>query len=195
MTRVLVAKDSGAKSVGADAVAAAFEDAGAEVVRTGSRGLYWLEPMAEIDGVIYGPLAPEDAASVLADGAKRIGPLADIPEFANQTRMLFKRVGAMDPTDADAYRASGGEAGLNAALAMTPDAVIQAITDSGSEFVTHQLPFSRLVVPNTGGFTVLSLEYQREGMDELLKKLKCQHDQGEAQTNVNWCQQPTTSVK
>jgi formate dehydrogenase iron-sulfur subunit len=131
MTTVLIAKDSGAKSVGADAVAAAFEAAGADVIRTGSRGLYWLEPMAEIDGVVYGPLTPEDAAGVLANGAKRIGPLADIPEFAQQTRMLFKRVGAMDPTDIKAYRASGGEAGLNAALAMTPDAVIQAIADSG----------------------------------------------------------------
>ncbi|MBT6313643.1 MAG: formate dehydrogenase [Alphaproteobacteria bacterium] len=131
MTTVLIAKDSGAKSVGADAVAAAFEAVGADVIRTGSRGLYWLEPMAEIDGVVYGPLTPEDAAGVLADGRKRIGPLADIPEFAQQTRMLFKRVGAMDPTDIDAYRASGGEAGLNAALALPPDAVIQAIADSG----------------------------------------------------------------
>ena len=57
MTTVLIAKDSGAKSVGADAVAAAFEAAGADVIRTGSRGLYWLEPMAEIDGVVYGPLS------------------------------------------------------------------------------------------------------------------------------------------
>jgi formate dehydrogenase iron-sulfur subunit len=131
MTTVLIAKDSGAKSVGADAVAAAFEAAGLDVIRTGSRGLYWLEPMAEIDGVVYGPLTPEDASGVLESGAKRIGPLADIPEFAMQNRMLFKRVGAMDPTDVEAYRASGGEAGLNAALAISPDDVIQAIADSG----------------------------------------------------------------
>ena len=132
MTTVLIAKDSGAKSVGADAVAAAFDAAGADVIRTGSRGLYWLEPMAEIDGVVYGPLSPEDVAGVLdGEGAKCIGPLADIPEFAKQTRIVFKRVGAIDPTDVAAYRAQGGEGGLHAAQTMGPEWVLKAVAGSG----------------------------------------------------------------
>ena len=94
MTRVYVPKDSGARSVGADAVAAAFEAAGAEVVRTGSRGLYWLEPMAEIetaDGrMAFGPLAGADAASVLAgNSARGLGSVRDLPALRAQTPMRY----------------------------------------------------------------------------------------------------------
>ena len=136
MTRVFVPLDSGARSVGADAVADAFETAGAEVIRTGSRGLYWLEPMAEVDGpdgrIAFGPLEPGDAADVLAGGsAKRLGPLEDFDGFKQQTRMLFERVGEIVPTDYDAYKANGGEAGLQAALALSADEVIAAIQASG----------------------------------------------------------------
>lgn len=136
MSRVYVPQDSGARSVGADAVAQAFADAGAEVIRTGSRGLYWLEPMAEVETdagrIAYGPLAPEDAPGVLADASgKRLGPLARIDAFRRQTRKLFARVGEIAPTDAAAYRAHGGEAGLAAALAMAPAEAIAAIADSG----------------------------------------------------------------
>mgnify|MGYP002628757461 CR=1 FL=1 len=136
MSRVFVPKDSGARSVGADAVAAAFAALGAEVVRTGSRGLYWLEPMAEVETaagrIAYGPMAPGDAAAALADRSdKRIGLLAAFPPFARQTRMLFARVGLIDPLDYRAYQAAGGGVGLAAARAMTPDAVIAAIKASG----------------------------------------------------------------
>ena len=47
--RVFVSQDAASKAVGADALAAAFTAAGAEVVRTGSRGMFWLEPMAEVE--------------------------------------------------------------------------------------------------------------------------------------------------
>ncbi len=136
MTRVFVPKDSGARSVGADAVAAAFQAAGAEVIRTGSRGLYWLEPMAEIETdkgrIAYGPLAPDDAAAVLAGGSeKRLGLVDRLPALAGQTRLMFARVGLIDPLDYEAYVESGGGAGLDAALAMAPDDVIAAIQASG----------------------------------------------------------------
>ncbi|MEQ9121110.1 MAG: NADH-ubiquinone oxidoreductase-F iron-sulfur binding region domain-containing protein, partial [Alphaproteobacteria bacterium] len=133
---VYVPKDSGARSVGADAVAAAFAAAGADVVRTGSRGLYWLEPMAEIETaagrVAYGPLAPEDAATALAGGAeKRLGPVEELPALRRQTRMLFGRVGAIDPLDFAAYVAHGGGRGLAAAEAMAPADIVAAIQASG----------------------------------------------------------------
>jgi hypothetical protein len=52
--RIFVSRDAGAVAVGADEVALAIEQVAAkrgvaiEVIRTGSRGLYWLEPMIEI---------------------------------------------------------------------------------------------------------------------------------------------------
>ena len=85
--RIFVSRDAGAVAVGADEVALALAQAAGqrgiaiEIVRTGSRGLYWLEPLVEIerDGVRvgYGPLAPEDAEAVLAGGdhPKALGPV------------------------------------------------------------------------------------------------------------------------
>ena len=66
MTTVYVPADSSARSVGADEVAAAvlhqaqIRGVDVHLVRTGSRGLLWLEPMVEVatDGgrVAYGPV-------------------------------------------------------------------------------------------------------------------------------------------
>ena len=65
-----------------------------EIVRTGSRGLYWLEPLVEIerDGVRlgYGPLAPEDAAG-------RAGAAAPIPRrSAGRGHRLSEAAAAAD---------------------------------------------------------------------------------------------------
>ena len=49
MTTVWVPIDAAARSVGADEVADAFAAAGATVRRNGSRGLLWLEPLAEVE--------------------------------------------------------------------------------------------------------------------------------------------------
>ncbi|MBV8612572.1 MAG: formate dehydrogenase, partial [Acetobacteraceae bacterium] len=72
MTRCFVPRDAGALALGADEVAAALACAGAEVVRTGSRGLYWLEPMVEVatasGRVAYGPVRPADAPGLLEGG-------------------------------------------------------------------------------------------------------------------------------
>ena len=79
MTRIFVPNDSAALAVGAEAVARALRDEAArrgiavEFIRTGSRGLYWLEPLIEIETpqgrVGYGPLSSGDAAGVLDGGA------------------------------------------------------------------------------------------------------------------------------
>ena len=140
--------DSGACSVGADdvarAIAAEAEARGlpADFHRNGSRGLYWLEPMVEVDTaggrVAYGPVTPADVpglfdAAFLEGGAHplRLGLVADIPEFARQQRVTFRRCGLIEPLSIDQYRAEGGFAGLEAALAMTPAAIIEAVTASG----------------------------------------------------------------
>jgi formate dehydrogenase iron-sulfur subunit len=69
--RIFVSRDAGAVAVGADEVALALEAAAAkrdlaiEIVRTGSRGLYWLEPTIEVataqGRVAYGPVTTTDA--------------------------------------------------------------------------------------------------------------------------------------
>ena len=103
--RLFIPVDAGALAVGAEEVAAAIGAAAArrkvavEIVRTGSRGLYWLEPMVELETpagrVAYGPVAASDAeallGAILADGAHklRLGPTEDIPWLKRQTRLTF----------------------------------------------------------------------------------------------------------
>lgn len=80
----------------------------------------------------YGPVDPEDMASVL-DGThpNRLGPVADLPFFAAQQRFTFARCGITDPLSLDDYRRHGGWQGLTAARAMEPAAVVDAVKASG----------------------------------------------------------------
>jgi formate dehydrogenase iron-sulfur subunit len=146
--RVFVPCDTTARSLGADQVAAAVaaeakaRGTSVEIVRNGSRGLYWLEPLVEVDvaGVrhAYGPVTAADvpglfAASFLA-GAKHalaLGPTEKIDYLAKQTRLTFARVGVVDPVSLDDYRANGGYRGLANALKMTGEQIVQAVLDSG----------------------------------------------------------------
>jgi len=138
-------KDAAALALGADAVAEALEhEAEARgidlrLIRTGSRGMVWLEPLLEIerDGVRhgFGPLDPGDAAPLFEDdfGAhpKAVGPVEKIPFFAAQTRLTFARCGIVDPLCLDDYRAKGGMTGLDRAMQMSPEEIIAEITESG----------------------------------------------------------------
>ena len=73
--RIFVSRDAGAVAVGADEVALVLGLAAhkrgteIEIIRTGSRGLYWLEPMIEVatpqGRVAFGPVTEFDASSVL----------------------------------------------------------------------------------------------------------------------------------
>src|SRR5438094_681899 len=73
-----------------------------EIVRTGSRGLYWLEPMVEVatpkGRVAFGPVTEFDANSVLD------AMLSD-PWLKRQTRLTFARCGVIDPRALGDYRA------------------------------------------------------------------------------------------
>ena len=132
VTRVFVPRDAAALALGADAVASLLAQAGdVEVVRTGSRGLFWLEPMVEVataEGrIAYGPVSVADisgllAAGMLAGGAHplRLGPPETIPYLAEQTRLTFARCGVVDPLSLDDYRAHGGLAGLERAREIGP---------------------------------------------------------------------------
>ncbi len=145
--RVYVPGDAAAVAVGAEDVAAAIAAEAAqiglaiEIVRTGSRGLHWLEPMVEVETaegrIAYGPLAASGAAALLraaADGADhplRLGRPEEIPFLKRQTRLTFARCGVVDPRSLDDYRAHGGYRGLLRALAMSPAAIIDEVTQSG----------------------------------------------------------------
>src|SRR5262249_14190426 len=71
VTRVFVPRDAAALALGADGVASALASH-ATVVRTGSRGLFWLEPMIEVETiagrVAYGPVSASDAPGLLDAG-------------------------------------------------------------------------------------------------------------------------------
>src|SRR5277367_4086532 len=146
--RIYIPGDAGALAVGADEVAAALRQAAAarrldiDIVRTGSRGLYWLEPLVEVatpaGRVAYGPVAPADAAGVLdaalADGGAH--PLAhglaeEIPWLKRQTRLTFARCGVTDPLSIADYRAHGGFSGLERALSLGSERVIEEVVQSG----------------------------------------------------------------
>ncbi|SHN47103.1 formate dehydrogenase beta subunit [Cryptosporangium aurantiacum] len=139
---VYVPRDSAARSVGADAVAEALEARGIDVVRNGSRGMLWLEPLVEVTTargrVGYGPVTPSDVEALLAagllDGAPhplRIGVVDDVPWLARQNRVTFARMGVTDPLSPDDYLAHGGLAGLRRALSLTPAQVVDEVTESG----------------------------------------------------------------
>ncbi|MFC8430607.1 formate dehydrogenase beta subunit [Streptomyces sp. NPDC057253] len=145
---VYVPRDSAARSVGADEVAQALQLAASrgdftlDVVRNGSRGMLWLEPLVEVvtpQGRIgYGPVAPEDVDGLLAggmlDGADhplRLGVVDELPWLARQNRVTFARVGVTDPLSTEDYEAHGGLAGLRAALESAPADVVAEVTASG----------------------------------------------------------------
>ena len=145
--RLFVPHDAGAIAVGADEVALALAQAaaergvGVEIIRTGSRGLYWLEPMLEVatpqGRIAFGPVTPADASSLLeaivANGPHplRLGTTEDIPWLKRQTRLTFARCGVIDPRSLDDYRAHGGYKGLERALSLGSDGILAEVTASG----------------------------------------------------------------
>jgi formate dehydrogenase iron-sulfur subunit len=142
--RIFVPGDAAALSVGAEGVAAAIRrDApDAAIVRNGSRGLFWLEPLVEVETprgrIAYGPVGEGDVPGLLAAGlrdgaahALRLGPTEDIPYLRRQERLTFARCGVIDPASLDAYLAAGGYRGLDKAIGMTGAAIIEEVTQSG----------------------------------------------------------------
>ena len=145
--RVRVPADSVARSVGADEVATALRTAAhaagvtLELVRTGSRGLLWQEPLVEVHTPAgwmgFGPVTPADAAGLLEIGAGApthplaLGPVDALPWLTAQTRSITARLGVIDPLDHDAAVEHGLLRGLRAALTAADDDVISEVLASG----------------------------------------------------------------
>ncbi|MCX7061237.1 MAG: NADH-quinone oxidoreductase subunit NuoF [Gammaproteobacteria bacterium] len=143
---IYVPRDSAAISLGADDVAIAIAAEAARLgvaihlVRNSSRGLFWLEPLVEVateaGRIGYGPVQPEDVASLFVAGlgnahALNIGVVDELPYLKTQERLTFARAGITDPVSLDDYLAHGGYRGLKNALAMAPEAIVAAVTESG----------------------------------------------------------------
>ena len=143
--KVYVPKDAAALSVGAEDVADEIKKLGGdkvEIIRNGSRGMLWLEPLVEVETdngrMAYGPVSTDDVASLFEanflkgqDHNLGHGLTEDIPYLKNQERLSFARVGVIDPLDLNSYEANGGLAGLRKALKMSPDKIVETVLDSG----------------------------------------------------------------
>jgi formate dehydrogenase iron-sulfur subunit len=146
--RIYVPADSAALSVGAervaDAIASQARQRGLDIaiLRNGSRGLFWLEPLVEVETaqgrLAYGPIEPGDVASLFEAGfvdggahPKALGKIEDLPYLKNQQRMLFARCGIIQPLSIEDYRAHGGLKGVARAIEIGPQAIVEEALASG----------------------------------------------------------------
>ncbi len=143
--KIYVPLDAAAKALGADAVADAIaaeaKKRGLDVtlVRNGSRGMVWLEPLVEVETATgrfaFGPVCANDVADLFEGGwqdhALALGKTDDLPWMKAQTRLTFARCGVIDPLSLADYRAHGGLSGLTRALGMEKSAIVAEVTDSG----------------------------------------------------------------
>lgn len=134
MTRLYLSNDTSARAAGADRLARAWAQVpNVELVRTSSRGSFFLEPLVERDGpdgrpdsrIVWPNAKPEDLPSIL-DG---IGgtPVSDIAFLADQQRVTFANFGITRPLSLEDYRGRGGLQGLERAASLAPEAIIQEL--------------------------------------------------------------------
>ncbi len=147
--RIFVPRDSTALALGAGDVASAIAAEAArrqldvEIVRNGTRGLLWLEPLVEVETpagrIGFGPVDSADVPALFETGfhlgqgshALALGPVEQIPYLARQSRLTFARAGITDPVSLADYEGHDGYRGLRNALAMEPAAIVAAVTASG----------------------------------------------------------------
>ena len=147
-TKIYVPRETAAVSMGADevalAIAQAANSAGAniELIRNGSWGASWLEPLVEVevDGVriAYGNVSTDDVASLFEAGLltggeheRRLGPVNEIPYLINQDRWTFWRCGLINPLSLEDFELHQGFTALSKAFAEGPESVLQTVADSG----------------------------------------------------------------
>ena len=148
-TKIYVPCDTTALSMGADDVArliehhAGVQGVAIELVRNGSRGLSWLEPLVEVETATgrigYGPVEPDDVDELVKAGLFGgepghplfLGSVADIPYLKRQQRLTFSRIGITDPLSIPDYRDHGGFDGLETAISLKPQGIVDEVKASG----------------------------------------------------------------
>jgi formate dehydrogenase iron-sulfur subunit len=145
---IYVPRDAAALSLGAEDVANAIAaEASARriditIVRNGTRGMVWLEPLVEVSlsngRVGYGPASVADVRSLFdadflngGDHRLKVGLVESIPYFSKQERLTFARVGVTDPLSLDDYLAHEGYQGLMRAVSLSPADIVKEVTESG----------------------------------------------------------------
>ncbi len=140
--------DTTACALGADAVAieiatlAQNKGLDFEVIRNGSRGAFWLEPLVEVETdsgrIAFGPINVADVSGLFEGGFPGpcehdlyLGAVEDIGWLARQNRLTFGRAGVGDPLSLEDYKSQGGYTALSKALDMSPDDIVAAVLDSG----------------------------------------------------------------
>jgi formate dehydrogenase iron-sulfur subunit len=148
MTRIYVPCDSSALALGADDVAQAIASEAArrgidiELVRNGSRGLLWLEPLVEVETSLgrigYSNVDVDDVATLFEAGftegkqhEKSVGVVDELPYLKRQQRLTFARIGITDPLSIDDYVQHGGLEGLRRALETDGETACEALLESG----------------------------------------------------------------
>ncbi len=151
--KIYIPCDAAALSVGADEVAASIALHAAtrkidiQIIRNGSRGMLWLEPLVEVENLsgryAFGPVGENDIESLFdaefyQAGSEKssshplsLGLTEEIPYLARQERLTFARCGVIDPLSLDDYEKNGGLKGLRTALKLSPEAIVDQITKSG----------------------------------------------------------------
>ena len=139
--KVWVPRDAAAKALGAEDVVVALQAEATRrgidltVIRNGSRGMVWLEPLVEVEGPegrrAFGPMTPADVAQVFDGGPKALGLTEELPWLKSQTRLTFARVGVIDPLSLSDYRAHGGLKGLERAVGLSGQAIVEMVKASG----------------------------------------------------------------
>ncbi len=149
MVKVYVPQDTTAKSLGADSIAQAINDyalandVSVELIRNGSRGIFWLEPLVEIETpqgrIAYGPVTEDKIDQLLNSGLLDAnqdsdlcrGLTEEISYLKRQQRFTFARAGLADPVSLEDYKAHGGFEGLKNALQMSGQAIVDEVKASG----------------------------------------------------------------
>lgn len=146
--KIYIPQDSASKSVGADQVAievskvATTNNLDIEIIRNGSRGMLWLEPLIEVETkngrVGFGPISVSEIQSLIDQDFLNnqthplcIGLVDEYPWLKDQQRLTFKRVGITDPLSIDDYQKFGGLVGLKNALKLPPSEITKLVTESG----------------------------------------------------------------
>ncbi len=139
--KIYIPRDAAARALGSDDVANAIRAEAQkrgikpQIVRNGSRGMVWLEPLVEVETetgrIAFGPMTPAEVAQIFDGGPLSLGPTDQLPWMAKQTRLTFARVGVIDPLSLADYEAHGGLAGLRRALYMDRPTIVAEVTNSG----------------------------------------------------------------
>ncbi|MDR0807908.1 MAG: formate dehydrogenase, partial [Gemmobacter sp.] len=139
--RIWVPRDAAAKALGAEAVVETIRTEAARrgldvtIIRNGSRGMVWLEPLGEVETPegrgAFGPMTPADVAQIFDGGPLALGLTDELPWLKAQTRLTFARCGITDPLSLQEFRAHGGMKGLERALTMEGAAIVAEVTRSG----------------------------------------------------------------